>query len=80
MANLDSAVNIKGIFNTSNETKYEKDPPGEGKLFSFTSIVSPDGFPPVDYIRCFAEIFKANDGWSPKDKEPQSNLWILLFC
>ncbi|CAM6097860.1 unnamed protein product [Calypogeia fissa] len=30
-----SAVNIKGIFNTSNETKYEKDPPGDGLLIDF---------------------------------------------
>ncbi|BFI29259.1 THO complex subunit 1 [Marchantia polymorpha subsp. ruderalis] len=31
-----SAVNIKGIFNTSNETKYEKDPPADaGVLLDF---------------------------------------------
>ncbi|CAM6117072.1 unnamed protein product [Calypogeia fissa] len=30
-----SAVNIKGIFNTSNETKYEKDPPGDGLSIDF---------------------------------------------
>eukprot|EP00250_Pteridium_aquilinum_P008993 c18365_g1_i1 orf=77-2083(+) len=30
-----SAVNIKGIFNTSNETKYEKEPPGDGLSLDF---------------------------------------------
>ncbi|KAH6557817.1 hypothetical protein KP509_1Z091900 [Ceratopteris richardii] len=30
-----SAVNIKGIFNTSNETKYEKEPPGDGLALDF---------------------------------------------
>lgn len=31
-----SAVNIKGVFNTSNETKYEKEPPGDGVAIDFT--------------------------------------------
>lgn len=31
-----SAVNIKGVCNTSNETKYEKEPPGDGITIDFT--------------------------------------------
>ncbi|KAJ7567876.1 hypothetical protein O6H91_01G011000 [Diphasiastrum complanatum] len=31
-----SAVNIKGIFNTSNETKFEKEPPVDGMPIDFT--------------------------------------------
>lgn len=31
-----SAVNIKGVFNTSNETKYEKEPPGDSPAIDFT--------------------------------------------
>jgi THO complex subunit 1 len=31
-----SAVNIKGVFNTSNETKYEKESPGDGVAIGFT--------------------------------------------
>lgn len=30
-----SAVNIKGVFNLSNETKYEKEPPGDGLSLDF---------------------------------------------
>lgn len=33
------AVNIKGIFNTSNETKYEKEPPGDG-MAVFQSLIA----------------------------------------
>lgn len=31
-----SAVNIKGVFNTSNETKYEKEAPGDGVAIDFS--------------------------------------------
>lgn len=29
---MSSAVNIKGVFNTSNETSYEKDPPAGNEI------------------------------------------------
>ncbi|CAF1881871.1 unnamed protein product [Brassica napus] len=50
-----SAVNIKGVFNTSNETKYEKDPP-KGKRSSY--LISSAPYIPLDRISVDFNFYK----------------------